>query len=102
MPDLRDYQRPYARPGRSRQVGEDAGPASLLETVRHAVPTILLGTSTAHQAFARKVIEAMSAGVDRRSVPDLPLDLTHEAMPANVIAWSRARAWWRPASRSRR
>jgi malate dehydrogenase (oxaloacetate-decarboxylating) len=94
MPDLRDYQRPYARnPAEVAGWGEGAGPASLLETVRHAAPTILLGTSTAHGAFTRKVIEVMSAGVDRPIVFPISNPTSRiEAMPADVIAWSKGKA----------
>jgi len=94
MPDLRDYQRPYARhPAEVAGWGTGAGPASLLEAVRHAVPTILLGTSTAHGAFTREVIEAMSAGVDRPIVFPISNPTSRiEAMPADVIAWSKGKA----------
>jgi malate dehydrogenase (oxaloacetate-decarboxylating) len=94
MPDLRDYQRPYARnPAEVAGWGTGAGPASLLETVRHAAPTILLGTSTAHGAFTREVIEAMSAGVDRPIVFPISNPTSRiEAMPADVIAWSKGKA----------
>jgi malate dehydrogenase (oxaloacetate-decarboxylating) len=94
MPELRDYQRPYARnPAEVARWGAGAGPASLLETVRHAAPTILLGTSTAHGAFTREVIEAMSAGVDRPIVFPISNPTSRiEAMPADVIAWSKGKA----------
>jgi malate dehydrogenase (oxaloacetate-decarboxylating) len=94
MPELRDYQRPYARnPAEVAGWGAGAGPASLLETVRHAAPTILLGTSTAHGAFTREVIEAMSAGVDRPIVFPISNPTSRiEAMPADVIAWSKGKA----------
>jgi malate dehydrogenase (oxaloacetate-decarboxylating) len=94
MPDLRDYQRPYARnPAEVAGWGTGGGPASLLETVRHAAPTILLGTSTAHGAFTREVIEAMSAGVDRPIVFPISNPTSRiEAMPADVIAWSKGKA----------
>jgi malate dehydrogenase (oxaloacetate-decarboxylating) len=94
MPDLRDYQRPYARnPAEVARWGAGAGPASLLETVRHAAPTILLGTSTAHGAFTREVIEAVSAGVDRPIVFPISNPTSRiEAMPADVIAWSKGKA----------
>jgi malate dehydrogenase (oxaloacetate-decarboxylating) len=94
MPDLRDYQQPYARnPAEVAGWGEGAGPASLLETVRHAAPTILLGTSTAHGAFTREVIEVMSAGVDRPIVFPISNPTSRiEAMPADVIAWSKGKA----------
>src|SRR5262249_25519008 len=67
IPDLRDFQKPYARDPNEVQgwAAAGKGPITLLDAVRHAKPTILLGTSTAHGAFTREVIEAMSAGVDR-------------------------------------
>jgi malate dehydrogenase (oxaloacetate-decarboxylating) len=94
MPDLRDYQQPYARNlAEVAGWGAGPGPASLLETVRHAEPTILLGTSTAHGAFTREVIEAMSAGVDRPIVFPISNPTSRiEVMPADVIAWSKGKA----------
>ena len=72
MPGLRDYQQPYARnPEEVKGWAADGGAISLLDAVRHVHPTILLGTSTAHGAFTREVIEAM---------------------PADVIAWSKGKA----------
>ncbi|MGW0998735.1 malic enzyme-like NAD(P)-binding protein [Streptomyces sp. NPDC002520] len=38
---------------------------SLLETVRHVEPTMLLGTSTVAGAFTQDVIETMAAGTER-------------------------------------
>jgi malate dehydrogenase (oxaloacetate-decarboxylating) len=94
MPDLRDYQQPYARnPAEVAGWGAGARPATLLETVRHAEPTILLGTSTAHGAFTREVIEAMSAGVDRPIVFPISNPTSRiEVMPGDVIAWSKGKA----------
>ncbi|MFD1275118.1 oxaloacetate-decarboxylating malate dehydrogenase [Streptomyces kaempferi] len=67
MTDLRDFQKPYAR--RPEDVdGWGGGRAiSLLETVGHAAPTILLGTSTAHGAFTEAVVKAMARGSSGRS-----------------------------------
>jgi malate dehydrogenase (oxaloacetate-decarboxylating) len=95
MPGLRDYQQPYAR--NPEEVNEWAaaggGAISLLDAVRHAHPTILLGTSTAHGAFTQEVIEAMSAGVERPIVFPISNPTSRiEAMPADVIAWSRGKA----------
>jgi malate dehydrogenase (oxaloacetate-decarboxylating) len=74
--------------------GWDSGGAiSLLDTVRHVEPTILLGTSTAHGAFTRDIIEALSAGVDRPIVFPISNPTSRiEAMPADVIAWSKGKA----------
>jgi malate dehydrogenase (oxaloacetate-decarboxylating) len=94
MPDLRDYQQPYARnPEEVNGWAAGGGAISLLDAVRHVHPTILLGTSTAHGAFTRKVIEAMSAGVERPVVFPISNPTSRiEAMPADVIAWSKGKA----------
>ncbi|CAL9341653.1 Putative malate oxidoreductase [NAD] [Streptomyces sp. enrichment culture] len=90
-----DYQRPYARdPAEAAgwETGEDGG-AGLLETVRRVRPTILLGTSTVHGAFTREVIEAMAAGTERPIVLPLSNPTSRiEAMPADIIAWTRGKA----------
>lgn len=94
MTDVPAYQRPYARA--SSQVDgwtRTDGRIGLLETVTRVRPTILIGTSTDHGAFTREVIEALSAGVERPIV--LPLSNPTErieAMPQDVIAWSKGRA----------
>ena len=94
MEGLPDYQQAYARP--ASEVADwtrEHGRIGLLETVRQTHPTILIGTSTDHGAFTREVIEEMSNGVERPIV--LPLSNPTErieAMPADVIAWSRGKA----------
>jgi malate dehydrogenase (oxaloacetate-decarboxylating) len=94
MPGLRDYQQPYARnPEEVKGWAAGGGAISLLDAVRHVHPTILLGTSTAHGAFTREVIEAMSAGVERPVVFPISNPTSRiEAMPADVIAWSKGKA----------
>jgi malate dehydrogenase (oxaloacetate-decarboxylating) len=94
MADLRDYQRPYARtPEDVKGWSPGGGTISLLDSVKHAAPTILLGTSTVHGAFTREVIETMSAGVERPVVFPISNPTSRiEAMPADVIAWSKGKA----------
>ena len=93
MTDLRDFQQPYARDPAEVQGWDGGGQINLLDAVRHIKPTILLGTSTAHGAFTRDVIEAMSAGVERPIVFPISNPTSKiEAMPADVIAWSRGKA----------
>lgn len=94
MSDLRDFQQPYARdPAEAADWARDEGAISLLETVRRVKPTILLGTSTAHGAFTREVVEAMSEGTERPVVFPISNPTSRiEAMPADVIAWSRGKA----------
>jgi malate dehydrogenase (oxaloacetate-decarboxylating) len=89
MSGLRDYQRPYARPAREVR----GGPVSLLDTIRRARPTILVGTSTAAGAFTREVVEAMCAATDRPVIFPMSNPTSRiEAMPADIIRWSRGRA----------
>jgi malate dehydrogenase (oxaloacetate-decarboxylating) len=94
MTGLRDFQQPYARdPAEVKGWAADGGPVSLLDTVRQVAPTILLGTSTAHGAFTREVVETMSAGVERPIIFPISNPTSRiEAMPADVIAWSKGKA----------
>jgi len=92
MPDLRDYQQPYARPA-AEVSGWGKRPISLLDTVKKVSPTVLIGTSTAHGAFTREVVEAMAAGVDRPVIFPLSNPTSRiEAMPADIIPWSKGKA----------
>ena len=95
MTGLPDYQRAYARPAAEAAGWQRSsrGAVELLEVVRRARPTVLIGTSTNHGAFTREVVEAVSAGVERPII--LPLSNPTErieAMPEDVIAWSRGKA----------
>jgi malate dehydrogenase (oxaloacetate-decarboxylating) len=92
MDDLRDFQRPYAK--NRRQLGAaDGARVGLVDTIKMASPTILLGTSTAHGAFTREVIEAMAASAERPMVFPISNPTSRiEAMPADVLAWSHGAA----------
>jgi malate dehydrogenase (oxaloacetate-decarboxylating) len=94
MTDLRDFQQPYARdPGEVKGWADGEGPITLPDAVRQVKPTILLGTSTVHGAFTREVIETMSAGVERPIVFPISNPTSRiEAMPADVITWSKGKA----------
>jgi malate dehydrogenase (oxaloacetate-decarboxylating) len=92
MNDLRDFQVPYAK--NREQLGVAAGDrVGLVEAIKMASPTILLGCSTVHGAFTREVIQAMAASTERPLIFPIsnPTPLM-EAMPADVIAWSDGRA----------
>src|SRR4029077_18273088 len=87
---LLDYQRPYARSAAEgsgwattpvavdpsaatrwpqmaalRQARAASGIVTLETVVGQVKPTVLIGASTAHGAFTREVVEAMSSGTDR-------------------------------------
>jgi malate dehydrogenase (oxaloacetate-decarboxylating) len=92
MDDLRDFQKPYAKNRELSGVptGERVG---LVDAIKMASPTILLGTSTAHGAFTQEVIEAMAAATERPMVFPISNPTSRiEAMPADVLAWSHGAA----------
>jgi malate dehydrogenase (oxaloacetate-decarboxylating) len=114
-----DYQRPYVHPAAEaadwektpvgidpaaavrwpemaalQQARAESGGIISLQTVIEKVhPTILIGTSTTHGAFTKDVVEAMSAGVSRPVIFPLSNPTSKiEAMPADIITWSKGRA----------
>jgi malate dehydrogenase (oxaloacetate-decarboxylating) len=113
-----DYQRPYVRPAAEaanwakspvvidpaaavrwpemaalQQAHAESGIIGLRTVVEKVRPTILIGTSTAHGAFTKDVVEAMSAGVSRPVIFPLSNPTSKiEAMPADIITWSKGRA----------
>ena len=115
---LLDYQRPYARPAAEvsgwartpvqvdpsaatrwpemaalRQARAASGIITLQTVVEQVKPTILVGTSTAHGAFTQKIVETMSNGTGRPVIFPISNPFSKiEAMPADIIAWSRGKA----------
>jgi malate dehydrogenase (oxaloacetate-decarboxylating) len=113
-----DYQRPYVRPATEaadwgktpvaidpaaavrwpemaalQQARAQSGIIALQTVVEKVHPTILIGTSTTHGAFTKEVVEAMSAGVSRPVIFPLSNPTSKiEAMPADIITWSKGRA----------
>jgi malate dehydrogenase (oxaloacetate-decarboxylating) len=96
MPDLRSFQRPYARP--AAEVADWAGdPAiggiGLAEVVRRVRPTILVGTSTRTGAFTEDIVRTTAAGCQRPIILPLsnPTRLA-DATPADLLRWTDGRA----------
>ena len=93
MTDLRNFQQAYARPADEVKSWGVDGVPDLLTTISHVKPTILLGTSTDHGAFTQQIVEAMCAGVDRPIILPISNPTSKiEAMPADVIPWSKGKA----------
>jgi malate dehydrogenase (oxaloacetate-decarboxylating) len=92
MDDLRDFQVPYAK--NRHQLGVGAGDrVGLVDAIKLASPTILLGSSTVFGAFTQEVIEAMTASCERPMIFPLSNPTSRmEAMPADVLAWSDGKA----------
>jgi Malic enzyme, NAD binding domain/Lyase len=121
-----DYQRPYARSAAEtagwtrtpvqvdpsvairwpqmaapRQARAASGIITLETVVGHVKPTVLIGASTAHGAFTQQVVETVSAGVERPAIFPISNPASRiEAMPADIVAWSRGKALVATACRS--
>ncbi len=92
MDDLRDFQRPYAK--NRRELGVAAGErVGLVDAIKLASPTLLLGCSAVSGTFTREVVEAMTASCERPMVFPLSNPTSRmEAMPGDVLEWSQGRA----------
>ncbi|GAB3026863.1 NAD-dependent malic enzyme [Mycobacterium bourgelatii] len=92
MADLRDFQVPYAKNRRELGVapGERVG---LLEAIKLASPTVLLGSSAVSGAFTQEVVEAMTACCERPMIFPLSNPTSRmEAMPVDIVQWSKGKA----------
>ncbi|QUR68184.1 NAD-dependent malic enzyme [Mycobacterium spongiae] len=92
MDNLRDFQVRYAK--NRRQLGVPAAQSiGLVDVITRASPTILLGCSAVPGAFTREVVEAMAASVDQPMIFPLSNPTSRmEAMPADLLAWSKGKA----------
>lgn len=92
MADLRDFQVPYAK-SRSRLGVRAAARVGLIDAIKLASPTVLLGASTVSGAFTQEVVEAMTACCQRPMIFPLSNPTSRmEAMPADVLTWSNGKA----------
>jgi malate dehydrogenase (oxaloacetate-decarboxylating) len=93
---LRDHQVTYARPAaESKGWKRDmpAGGVGLTEVVRHVVPTMLIGASSSSGSFTEAIIREMAAQTPRPIIFVLSRPpVRAEANPADLIAWTGARA----------
>ena len=92
MDELRDFQVPYAK-NRAR-LGVGAGQrVELIDAIKLASPTILLGCSAVCGAFTREVVEAMTASCERPMIFPLSNPTSRmEAVPADLLEWSHGKA----------
>ena len=94
MKDLRDFQRPYARPAdevKDWKRGKNG--IDLLETIKRVKPTAMIGTSTAYGAFTEEIVKEMAEHVERPIIFPLsnPTERT-EAFPSDLIKWTDGKA----------
>jgi malate dehydrogenase (oxaloacetate-decarboxylating) len=95
MPDLLDFQRPFAGEP-ERVVGwslANPGRIDLLDVMNNARPTTLIGVSGQAGAFTEPVLRAMASGVTRPVVFPLSNPTSKsEASPKDILAWTDGRA----------
>jgi malate dehydrogenase (oxaloacetate-decarboxylating) len=94
-PELTDAQKPFARKAKEikKWAIHDKKFPSLMDTIRHVKPTILIGSSAQAGAFSQEVIETMSSHCERPII--FPLsnpDEKCEAQPADILVWSQGKA----------
>ncbi|GFG76595.1 NAD-dependent malic enzyme [Mycobacterium botniense] len=95
MQQLHDFQVPYAKNRETLGLNTDdtTGGIGLVDTIKVASPTILLGCSTAYGAFTREVVQAMTASTERPLIFPLSNPTSRmEARPADLLAWSDGKA----------
>ena len=95
MADIRPAQRPIVQPRAAitNWKLENDDHVSLLDVVRNAKPTTLIGVSGQAGAFTEEVIRAMAASVERPVIFPLSNPTScSEATPADLLKWAEGRA----------
>jgi len=92
--DLRPDQLPYARPESEVQSWRGPnGEISLLDTVRNAKPTVLIGVSGQAGAFTEQVVREMAKYTARPVIFPLSNPTSRsEATPQDLLNWTEGRA----------
>jgi len=92
---MRESQMPLARK-RDEVAGwslSGPGPVSLLDTVRNAKITVLLGVSAQAGAFTEEVVRAVGANAERPVIFPLSNPTSKaEATPEDILRWTEGRA----------
>lgn len=94
QPNLVDFQRPLAQD--ALQVQQWAGSTdmiSLLDVVKHAQPTVLIGVSGQPGLFTEAIIKTMTSHCQHPIILPLSNPTSRvEALPSDVIEWTQGRA----------
>ncbi len=96
-PSLQPYQLPFAQKfvdiAGWGEVAQHGTPIGLLDVVKHAKPTILLGVSGQAGLFSEPVVRAMAEVTQHPLIFPISNPTSKaEATPADIIAWTEGRA----------
>jgi malate dehydrogenase (oxaloacetate-decarboxylating) len=95
LPDLTPLQKTYGASS-DRVAGWRRGPGGeilLLEVVRQARPTVLIGVTGQPGSFTEEVVRTMAAGVERPILFPLSNPTSRsEAVPVDLVDWTEGRA----------
>lgn len=91
--DLEDYKLKFAKDKEKFPWLQDSSNLFLLEAVKHAGVTVLIGTSGQGGCFTKDVVEAVSANTDRPVIMPLsnPTSMA-EALPEDIYRWTDGKA----------
>ncbi|OMP91368.1 NAD-dependent malic enzyme [Raoultella terrigena] len=94
IPELLDFQQKLVTSRHSIAHWEvDTGPVSLLDVVRHAHPTVLIGVSGQPGLFSEEIVKEMHRHCARPIIMPLSNPTSRaEAQPADLIAWTEGAA----------
>jgi len=88
----KELRREFYRPKKEDWTKDSSGMVSLLDVVRGACPTVLIGASTRAGAFTEEVVRVMVDGLEANQRPIIlplsnPSRLT-EAKPEDILKWT--------------
>ena len=91
--DIEQYKMKFAKDKETFPWLEDSANRSLLEAVKLAGVTVLIGTSGQGGCFTQEVVEAVAANTERPVIMPLsnPTDMT-EALPEDIYRWTDGKA----------
>lgn len=96
MPDLVDFQKPYARNSQEVahwQLCEDTHGITLKDVVFNVRPTVLIGCSTVFGAFKEEIVTEMAKYCEHPIIMPLSNPNSHsEADPHDLIHWTDGKA----------
>ncbi len=90
-----DFQKKFIQPAENLQGWEVSTdqPYGLLDVVKNAQPTILIGVSGQPEMFTQEIIQTMASQTDRPIIFPLSNPTSRvEASPANLLKWTQGKA----------